>query len=216
MENIFHLIIFFEFLSALIGTIFLKKVRGTILQYFVILLWLVFMVEMAMSYLKLVDFYNNAIVYSILSFIQFCFFFILYFKAINNAHFKSICKAFLILFILSSIINFLYLQDITATSLFHSYTYLLGSFFLGFAITLYFIEILRSEQILFFKRNILFYISTGLFLFHVGSIPYFLAIQLNPNVLMNRALAFAFMILCVFMYCCFIVGFSISNRYISN
>ena len=87
--------------------------------------------------------------------------------------------------------------------------YLYGSIALAISIVFYFIETLNSERILVISKDILFWISIGLFIFQMGIIPFmiireyyieFVLLELNIILLLYYVLIYVLNI-------CYITGF---------
>jgi hypothetical protein len=137
----------------------------------------------------------------------------LYHKAMKTRSYQKWVLGFLVIFIVSVIINFVWIQPLTVTVPFYSYTFALGAILLIVTIGLFLVEILNSEKILFFKRYLMFWISVGLLVFYAGILPYILSLTFVPHLLRMDSLQIIFFSLNLVMYTCFTVGFIISNKY---
>lgn len=212
--NLFSLIQLFELLTAIIASVFYKKYSGSFLKYFLLMLWLIFFVEGLIWTLKRNGIIlQNNFIYNVITSLQYVFYFVLYFKTLRNVVYKRWIMRFLIGFIISVIINFMWIQKLSVTAAFHSYTFTIGAIFLIITIGLFLIEILNTEKVLNFTRDLMFWISVGLLVFYTGIIPFIISLNLLPAMLSTDGLTIVFITLNFLMYSCFMLGFSLSNKY---
>lgn len=212
--NLFLLIQLFELITAIIASVFYKKYSGSFLKYFLIMLWLIFFVEALIWTLKRNGIIlQNNFIYNVITSLQYVFYFLLYYKTLTNMVYKKWIMRFLIGFVISVIINFLWAQKLTVTAVFHSYTFTIGAIFLIVTIGLFLIEILNTEKVLYFTRYLMFWISIGLLVFYTGIIPFIISLNLLPAMLSTDSLTIIFITLNLLMYSCFSLGFILSNKY---
>jgi hypothetical protein len=90
--------------------------------------------------------------------------------------------------------------------------WVVGSIFLIITIIFYFIQLLKSDKIIVFHKNLLFWISIGLLLFHTGTLPF--AIKTTSYALLNgiHNLFLIIWILAIIMYLIFTFGFIWSKK----
>lgn len=212
--SLLFVIIFLEFLAAVVGTVYYKKYADSFLKYLIYLLWLVAVTEFTMWALRhyQIRFQNNFLYNAICS-VQYVYFFLLYYKTIKTKRYRKWVLAFLITFIVAIAVNFIWFQKLTVTVAFYSNTFTLGAIFLIITIGLFFAEILNTEKVLYFKRYLIFWISIGLVVFYTGILPFVIYLKLLPDILSTDSLTIMFFILNLFMYGCFIVGFILSRKY---
>lgn len=213
--SLFTLIKFIELITAVAGSLHFRKYAGTFLRYFLYLLWIVTIVEFTMAILKSyydLKFQNNFI-YNILSSLQYVYFFLLYHQTIQSPKYRRWVMAFMTVFVVSVILNFMFVQKLTVTAPFHSYTFTAGAILLIVTIGLFLFEILNTEKVLYFQRYLMFWISIGLFVFYTGIIPFVISLNLLPALLSNDSLVIIFFALNLVMYSCFTIGFFISHKY---
>lgn len=212
--NLFLLIQLFELATALIASVFYKKYSGSFLKYFLVMLWLIFFIEVFVWIMKRNGIMlQNNFLYNVITSLQYIFYFVLYYKTVRNITYRKWIVGFAVAFILSVIVNFLWLQKLTLTAAFHSYTFTLGAIFLIVIIGLFLIDILNTEKILYFTRYVMFWISIGLLMFYTGIIPFIISLNLLPSMLGTDSLTIVFITLNFLMYACFSLGFIISNKY---
>lgn len=201
-----------ELFTGIVGLIYFKKFSNTYHRYFLYVLWLVILVEFSNYILKYFDLITaNHFIYNVLTSVQYAFYFLLYYKMISIPKYRRWVKYFLIAFVLSVIINFLWFQKLHVTAAFHSYTFTIGAILLIITIGLFLIEILNSEKVLYFKRYLMFWISVGLFVFYTGIIPFVLGLNFLSDTLSSDSLVICFFTLNVVMYACFTAGFILSR-----
>lgn len=212
--SLLALIKYLELITGVVGLICFKKYSNTFLKYFLYVLWLVILVEFTISILKHnYEIKPNHFIYNVLTSLQYVYYFMLYYRMISKPAYKKWVKGFLIVFIASVIVNFLWFQKLDVTAAFHSYTFTVGAILLIVTIGLFLVEILYSEKVLYFKRYLMFWISVGLFVFYTGIIPFVLSINFLPALLSSDSLAINFFTLNFLMYTCFTVGFILSRPY---
>ncbi len=177
-----YFVLFSELLASIIGTIFFFKFKHTYLRYFLFLLWFIFLSEIFAHYIhdhkikSLIYYkesngwYYNHWVYNVLDTLSFMVYYYIFYNALNTLKHKKLVKLFAILYILFSIINWTFIQNFLSEM--QSYLFITGAIFLIISIILYFIELLKSEKILIFHKNLLFWISIGLLIYYAGSIPF--------------------------------------------
>jgi hypothetical protein len=212
--NLFLLIQIFELLTAVIASIYYRKFSGSFLKYFLVMLWFIFLVEVMIWVMKRngVILQNNFI-YNVITSLQYVFYFVLYYKTLETDRYKKWIMRFMVLFIASVVVNFVWAQKLTVTAVFHSYTFTIGAIFLIITIGLFLIEILNTEKVLYFKRYLMFWISMGLLVFYTGIIPFVISLNLLPAMLSTDSLMIIFITLNFLMYSCFTLGFILSHRY---
>jgi hypothetical protein len=211
---LFVLIQVFEIVTAITATVFYKKYWETFLKYFLFVLWLIVILEIVIGTLKESGIIvKNNFIYNVVTSIQYIYYLALYYKAMKTQAYQKWVLGFLVVFVVSVIINFIWIQPLTLTTPFYSYTFAIGAILLIITIGLFLVEILNTEKILFFKRYLMFWISVGLLVFYTGILPYILSLNFTPNLLRSDSLQIIFFTLNLVMYACFTVGFVISHKY---
>lgn len=212
--NLFGLIKYLEIITAITGSLYYKKYSHSYVKYFLFIIWFIALIEFVISLLKSYNiWFQNNFIYNIVTSAQYVYFFLLYRKTIKTTKYRKLVFGFLIIFILSVVVNFLWIQKLTVTAAFHSYTFTLGAILLIITIGLFLFEILNSEKVLYFKRYLMFWISIGLFVFYTGIIPFVISLNLLPSLLSSDSLTIIFFALNLAMYSCFTIGFIVSHNY---
>lgn len=209
------LIILVELLTFIVGLINYKKFGHTYLKYFLFLLGFIVIIEFIVWGLKWFYGYyvQNHFIYNVSTSIQYIFYYTLYIWVFANETYKKIVKGFLILYAIAVIINFTFAQRLTVDGPFHSYTFTLGAVLLITSIGLFFAEMLKSEKILHFRTQLMFWISIGLFVFYTAIIPVVLSINFLPTGIEPMMLRAILFVLNIMMYGCFSIGFIVSGKY---
>lgn len=222
----FVIINIFELLAALAGSYYLNKRFDEINFKLVIFLWFTLFVEVvfgwlptlicgfdAFSFLRFTILEQNSWVYNISIIIKFVFY-IYYFRFfIGRNVLKQILNYCVVFFILTSITNLLVSE--VFFKMISSYTYILGALFLMVSVMFYFIEVLRSDEILNFKKTLPFYIAIGALVFHLSATPLFIYSKYYSN---SKSPGFVeiyqiiLMVANIFMYTCYSIGFIVCSR----
>jgi len=208
-----------ELISAVVGSIYFYKYRHTVLKYFLILLWYITITEFCGYYFRkykfLVHISNDGVVYNLwlynlLEIVTFGILYYIFFKSLKTTIYKLWTKILAIGFVLLTIVNWGFLQNFILE--WSEFPNIYGSLTLIIIILFYFIELLRSDKIILFHRNLLFWISVGLLLFYAGTLPF--AIKVNGYALIPgiHGLFLIIYILAIFMYLTFTFGFIWSKK----
>jgi len=215
----------FELLAALAGTYYLYKTKTQEkgLKLFVYNLWFILLIEIIGMYaawnyfddyrtfpgLKSSDYASNYWLFNSAKIIFLTVFFNVFISQITSLRLKRFLYGLTLFFILSSIANYIY-SDIFFKA-FSSYTNISGSLLLLICIGSFYYEMLISDKILNFYKNLPFYISIGLMLWHLSITPIFIYNRYltlkNPEFVNFHIdyLRYAN----IFMYSCFAIGFLI-------
>jgi hypothetical protein len=200
-----------EFIALLVGIYNCKNLSNSKLKYFPYFLCFIFLGEVgAMLIAKI--YRNNIFYYNIFTAIQIVFYLDLIRIHISSKGAKNFVLISIIAFILSTIINILYIQH--ALNEWVCYTFTLGCFLITVWVTYYFYELLDSDKVDNYGKEPMFWIGIGLFIFYVCNIPYmsiFNYLQSNYNAIFN-AYYKIIQILSYVMYSFFIIGISCSTK----
>ncbi|MFT3946099.1 MAG: hypothetical protein QM763_03915 [Agriterribacter sp.] len=165
---------FFELLAAFTGIIYWQKLKQNYWKWFVIYLVIIATTELVCEFIGYV-LHNRQLnafvnIYFSIPF-QFIFFFWLFYKWFQNPAKKKLAVAGFIIYTLSLATDFFYFRD--KQLWFFSFSYITGNVFL-LVLTLFFLfDFIRSEQILYYRSNMMFWVCIGLLIFYLGSLPLF-------------------------------------------
>ncbi|MEM7108064.1 MAG: hypothetical protein AAF519_07545 [Bacteroidota bacterium] len=207
---------YFELVTLVVGAVYYKKYSSSFVKYFFFLLGVVVTLEFTVWTMK--QFFGmplqNWYIYNILTSIQYVYYFILYEKVMSRYRTRQWVRIFLFVFLISVLVNFIFIQRLAVDGPFHSYSFVLGAVLLIVSIGLFFAEMLQTEKVLYFKTHLMFWISIGLFVFYTGVIPLILSINFLPQGISLNTLNGILFTLNFMMYACFSVGFIVSEKYV--
>ncbi len=213
---------FFEVLAAIIGSVYsfkYHKERGS--RYLIYFLWLTVFVEVFFGWLPYFiqenEFFHylrgtilerNSWIYNIEVIIKFLFYSYFFLSYIKNKKMRKTLNYGMIFFFITTIINLIFSNIFFETI--SSYTYITGSILLMISIVFYFMEIMNTDEILYFKKTLPFYIAVGALLFHLSMTPLFIYSRYYSNSRSPEYVSIYRLILTlanVFMYSCYSIGF---------
>lgn len=142
----------------------LKKTR-----FFLAYLILTALVEAIINFVINIDVHNTNYIYNAYSLIEFNLLFMFYYEVSNDKITKKTIISSLTLFNVISFGWFWY-HDFNF-SLFNSFVIVLGAFLMATILFLSLRELLLSDKIVNYKTDVIFWITTGLLLYYLGSIP---------------------------------------------
>lgn len=188
---------------------YFKKKFDVNLKYFLAYLVSMLFFEILAVFLKPFTPETNLWVYNILTFVEFNCLLLFINGILSSKLSKRFLNYFIILFNIiyfSSSLYYAYEENYILT--YNSISSILGSFLVTGAVFLFFKDFINSDRILNFKKSLPFWISVGLLVYYLGSIPG--TLTLNAIKHLKRAnLTFIINItpfLSLIMYCIFIFG----------
>jgi hypothetical protein len=194
-----------------------KKYFDTSLKYFPIIIAYTFFTELLGSLIaynedfQLVFGYDKAnhryIIYNIYHLLFFIFFFYVYWKAITEKKTKMIIKYGAYLFVFTNFINLFFQNPLTEPLV---YAYLLGVILLIYCLIMYFKNSFKENSIRILIYSLLFWVSLGLFAFHIIYFPIKIIREFYSQMYLNFRQLHLIMI--VTMYVIFSIGFLVSRR----
>lgn len=196
----------FELGVFLIGVYFFKNLQKEYLKIFVVLLGFIFFSEMIGKYLKHIDAHSmNVIWYGFISLpIQFMTFFWLYSKR-NSSRILFILPT--VFYLSSLLIEVIILNG--KEYMFSNLTYTVGNLLLLILIVNYLYRLLRSNDILYFKKDPFFWISLGQLIFYLPTIPFYFFMQYLYDSNINFYINYYYFATCLncIMYVCYAISF---------
>ncbi len=196
-------IIIFQVIIAIIGSFYFYKYKNTFLKYFLIVLWYIAINDLLGFILKN-NKYEVAILYNVYYIIVFNYLMFLFRNYVSKKLHKRLILIFIYIYTFSFLINAFFENYLIEYS---RAPYILGSCFLVTSIVFYYIDILNSEKVLNVKKNLLFWISTGVLIYYCGNIPYKI-VRTYAKQLTDVSIEFLVLcILTIIMNLCFIIGF---------
>lgn len=172
MANLFNILWTVEIVACITGIIYWRKIKNTVFKYFWVYLLLIVVAECIGRYFQTHNmlavnkaYYSYFIIPS-----EFIFFFWLFYKCSNNIK-RRLPIVFVGIYLLAWLIDVFYLSN--KSFWFYSFSYTIGNLLLLILILRFFKKLTLSDEILYFKQNVLFWISFGLLLFYLGTFPYY-------------------------------------------
>ena len=218
------LINIFEILAFLTGIFYYQKNKTKPTLYLVWFLgitvfselfsWYAYFIKTGfLSFLQETSFESNywwANIYSIISYL----FYINYFKwYLSTKKSIKILNFVLIIFFVVSILEIIFTKEFFLKFL--PISNILGTLFVFLSIAFYYLELLKSDQILLVQKSLPFYVSVGALIFHLCTTPLFLyssyySNSIDPDfVILYRRVIFGTNYL---LYSIYIAGFLICLR----
>ena len=160
---------YFELISLFTAIFFYQQKRNKILLYFIPFLLLTVIIELIGWKLALhIGYYKN-IMYNIFTVFEFTFYASLFYAHLKKPIFKRAVLLFFPFFILSALLNILFIQGINKT--FNTYAFLLGSFCIVVFCCFFFYESVLPDKIdAQLSKQPFFWICSGLLIFYLGSV----------------------------------------------
>lgn len=189
-----------------------KKYSHTVLKHLPFIFLTTLLLETFSGYFASINNNNNLILFNFYDLIFYPFYFFTLFNYLDNEKYKKIIIAFFIIFCITAIIN-VYLQDFLSE--FQLLTNSAGAILLIVSLILYFVETLNSNKVLTLQNNLMFWVSIGLLIFHVGATPILLIRSLIlPNYVGETMLNLYIvqLILIYIMNLLFITGFICAKK----
>jgi len=153
--------------SFLVCIYLFKYLKDTLLKYFLPFLLITLTVELVGFWLTKIGI-KNYLLYNVFTTLEFIFYSFLFSKHLKTTLFKKLTIGFIPFY---AMMVFLNLQFIQGYNSFHTYTFLLGSFFIVLFCCLFFYESVLPEHLDHpLAKQPFFWVCTGLLLFYMGSV----------------------------------------------
>ncbi|MBK9717405.1 MAG: hypothetical protein IPO85_07815 [Saprospiraceae bacterium] len=159
-------------LQFLVVLVFYYYRRTLIANQHILLLYIAiftFIEDFGGHLLTIYQLINNMAYYSILSTIILLLYFYFYYQQIKNAAYKRIILYAAIFLGIFSVLNIIFIQKLFEK--FTSYNFCIGSVIMCVIICMYVVETMKSDLIIDLKKNLLFWVSIGLFFYYLMNIP---------------------------------------------
>ena len=167
--EIIDLLLWCEFLCAIVALIKFKVIKNTYWKWFAFFIVYIFIIEKYGTYIfELLSIEKKKYFAFIGIPLEYVFFFWLYsIKSLKN---KKLFIVFTSLYFLSFIPIEFYFKSF---DIIYSFNSTVGSFLLMILVFLEFKKQIQNDDILNFKENKMFYINIGIMLFYIGSLPFY-------------------------------------------
>ncbi len=198
----------FEIGAALTGFANWKKLKNSYWRFFPIFLLLIFINEIIGKIINLYSQPVNAAFYRYYGIpVQFLFYFWLFYNYFKKTKFSKWPLVGVATYIISWLLEmfFLKLKDIW----FMSFSYTIGNIILLVMIIVFFVMFINSDEILDYKKSLMFWTALGLIVFYLGTFPLYALrntlVLHYPKVFYTYYYVSFFLNYC--MYLLFITGF---------
>lgn len=155
--------IYFEFSSLLVGILCSFKYKETFFKVFVAYLFAQFIVEFLIY-----NFFekNNMYIYDILTFFEFNLISLLFYTLNKEIKSRVLIKYFTLVFNLFYILSFYY-------EILKKYTVVLGGIMASVFMFIYLKDLLSSNRIVNYKRDLSLYVTVIMLFYYLSTIPFF-------------------------------------------
>lgn len=169
MGNWQRLSILFEFAVFILSVFYYRTLVVNRLKTFPYFLFFVVAGEITGFFLAKI-YGTNIAFYNVFTTLQITYYLLLIYNSIDSVKGKKVLASCLVFFIIASIINYFFIQDITNELV--SYTFTIGCLLITMGAAYFFYELLQSSNIENYTTYPLFWIILGLFIFYVCNIPF--------------------------------------------
>ncbi len=164
----------FEAAASVAGFLYWSKIRNSYWRWFPVYLGIIFLTEISAEYFLFVE-HNLAVnnnIYRFLSLpLEFLFLFWLFDKYFSEK--GTTIKwplLFAILYLAAFLADVFYISRMKL--FFDSFSYTIGNMLLLILLLRFFMKFSNSDEILNYKSSIMFWVSLGLLLFYLGTLPF--------------------------------------------
>lgn len=168
------ILIFFELLACIAGLCSFRKLKKSYWKWFPLYLAFIVTVEIATQYLRGV---SNGIILiaNIYRFVgipfQFLFFFWLLSRQEESSREKTPALWGCIIYLVCWVADTFYIGNIKLW--FSSFSYTAGNIILVALIIRFLLKFMNSKEILHYKSSIIFWVTTGMLVFYLGTLPFY-------------------------------------------
>lgn len=159
----------FEIFGFLVAVYTYIQKRNKLSLYFIPFLFLTVSIELLGRWGKFCSGFGKMGLYNIFTTLEFVFYSFLFYIHYKKRKFKKVAFLFVPFYIIIVSLNLSFFQGLNKT--FHSYTFLLGSFFIAVFCCLFFYESVLPDKIdQQLAKQPFFWICSGLLIFYLGSV----------------------------------------------
>lgn len=160
---------YFQILSLLTSIFYYFKRRNKIPQFFIPFLFLTVTVESFGIWGVFHEKFTKMAMYNVFTTLEFAFYSFLFYINFTKLIFKRLVLIFVPIFLITVSVNLTFIQGLNKT--FHSYTFLLGSFFIVVFCCCFFYESVLPDNIdQQLSKQPFFWICSGLLIYYLGSV----------------------------------------------
>jgi len=192
---------YFELLIAVLAIVYYKKYTSSFYKYFILYTCCAFLVEfIAEVFLKGT---NNWWLYNLYTFVEFNLVALIYYHLTKEKKSHRIIFYIVLLFNITYLISFIFIA-------LQNYTPILLGVLVSVFIFLYLKELLNSNKIVNFRKDISFWITIGFLIYYLATIPFFTLLFVVG--MKDRILFYILQGILVITHLIFIVGLLCSKK----
>lgn len=163
-----------ELTACITGFCYWNKLKQSFWKWFPVYLAVIFLTEIVAEYFLFVrkDLGVNIAIYSYWGVpVQFLFLYWLFWKHYRSSDKRKLPLIAAVIYLCALILDLFYVSKVKF--FFESFSYTIGCLFLLVLVLIFFFRFTRSDDIISYKSSILFWVSVGVLLFYVGTMPFF-------------------------------------------
>ncbi len=205
------LFLIFESVAFILSVIYYKSLKENKLKTFPYFLFFILAGEITGIVLAR-KYHTNIAFYNIFTTAQFTYYLLLLYNSIDLSRGKKIITFCIIFFALSTVINFIFIEDINTELI--SYSFTIGCVLITLGSAYFFYELLHSSDVENYATYPLFWIILGIFVFYVCNIPYMSVynyLSINYKTIFNAYFKIIYISIYI-MYSFFIIGIICSSK----
>jgi len=203
IKYLVYVINFLELIAVIIAIISFDKYKNSNEKFFLYFLCYSFLIDILGAVVGDLLLKNNAWVYNTFIITSFLFYFSWYYNILKKSIFKKWVLVFSVLFILVAVYNLF----LGSWATYNSMTFFVGALSLLVLTLFHFYQLLNSNEVLFVKYKLSFWISTGLLLFYMGMIPLMYLMEMEYTGINYLSYIIILLSLNVVLYGCYTIGF---------
>jgi len=209
LETLLNILRIAEAMACIAGFLSWKKIRSSHWKYLPFYLAFIVLSEYAGEYFVVhhLETLNKEFFGYFEIPVEFLFFFWMFYPSNKNTRFKQLPLICSVIYLVSWLIDIFLLSN--HWFWFYSFSYTVGNLLLLILALRYFIQLAMSNDILHFSEDILFWVSSGLLLFYLGTFPYYGLRNTFAVYYHNLFIAYSYImyVLNILMYLSFTIGF---------
>jgi hypothetical protein len=210
LENLRFYTGFLSLLSGIIGLVYWYKLPNYKAKLFFFSIWFSLIIDFIGTNFTQWTGLLNYWVYNAYNLFIFSIYIILLRSLLKRISCRCIASAFLIIFILFSILNWCFLENGMVNIL--TYSYAIGVIFITILSSFYLFELFSTDLILNYSKSIFFWFVIGILVFHVPFLPFMLSLKWVLIKTNSTTYSLILFFLNLLMNASFIIGFVCSEK----
>ena len=172
ITNMVWILNFLEIIACITGFIYYRKLKTSYWRWLPFYLLFIVCLEFTGRYFaNTAQLTNNMLLFKYIGFPgQFLFFYFIFYQHEYFKDKKSMIVVGAVTYLASIVIEKILLSD--RYYWFHSFSYSIGNIILLVFLLIFFLRFIQSKEILSFSENMMFWFCLGLFIYYLGSFPF--------------------------------------------